>query len=284
MEFLNEYQKKLFPYAYNILGSVDDALDAVQDVMSKFEAIAQKGFQNEIGYLIRSVVNTAINIKQRNQRLRHGVWLPEPISTDRADKNIEREEIIGYSMMVLLEHLNPKERAVFILKETFDYAHEEIADVLSITVNNSRKLLSRAKSTLQTHNLQRSPTEYSFNNSIDLQEYIDIIKVGDVKALESKLNKDIVLIADGGKNVSVVRQFTSGIENVIKLITHLYDTYHKNYSYKTGIVNHQSAILFYQRQLLVNCQVFEVNGDQITGIYSIVDPAKLKKLAATFPG
>ena len=52
MQLLNEYQKRLFPYAYNILGSVDDSLDAVQDVMSKYESIAKKEFQNEVGYCL----------------------------------------------------------------------------------------------------------------------------------------------------------------------------------------------------------------------------------------
>ena len=72
-------------------------------------------------------------------------WLPEPIATEEADKAVRLNDIAAYSLLILLEKLNPKERAVFILKEGFDYAHEEIADVLSTTVESSRQLLSRAK-------------------------------------------------------------------------------------------------------------------------------------------
>ncbi|QNK63934.1 hypothetical protein H7F33_05425 [Pedobacter sp. PAMC26386] len=66
---MNDYPKVLFPYAYNILGSYDDAKDAVQDVLVKFISEARTGIENEKGYLIRNVVNRAINLKIRNKKL-----------------------------------------------------------------------------------------------------------------------------------------------------------------------------------------------------------------------
>lgn len=136
---MTDYQSKLLPYAYNILGSVDDALDVIQDVMVKRLSGVGAALENESAYLIKSVINRAINLKNRNKRIRgEKMWLPEPVATESADAGIKKKEIISYSMLVLLEHLNAKERGVFILKEAFDYAHEEIAETLSITVENSR--------------------------------------------------------------------------------------------------------------------------------------------------
>ena len=143
---MEDYQKVLFPYAYNILGSTNDSLDAIQEVMTNYHAAKKDNIENEKNYLIKSVINQAINIRNKRKRLSSGdVWLPAPFATDRADKDIELEEVASYSMLVLLEQLNSRERAAFILKEAFEYSHEEVSEFLSTTVENSRKILSRAK-------------------------------------------------------------------------------------------------------------------------------------------
>lgn len=155
---VKDYQTILFPYAYNILGAVEDAKDAIQDVLYNYLAASREHIDNEKNYLIKSVINQALNIKQKKKQVKLGdVWLPEPVATDSVDTNINLDDVASYSMLVLLEQLNPKERAVFILKESFGYSHEEIAEVLTITVEGSRKLLSRARTRL---NESRQPARY----------------------------------------------------------------------------------------------------------------------------
>jgi len=155
---LKNYQNKLFPYAYNITGSSEDAKDAIQDVLIKHFSSKNKNIENETGYLIRAVVNQSINIKKRRDKINlDKIWLPEPISTEKADDNINREEIISYSILVLLEKLTPKERAVFILKKAFDYSHKDIAETVDLTTENSRKLLNRAKTKLALSRIETIP-------------------------------------------------------------------------------------------------------------------------------
>jgi RNA polymerase sigma factor (sigma-70 family) len=277
MDIYQNYQNKLFPYAYNILGSSDDAMDAIQDVVAKFLLNPDKNIENKNAYLIRSVINQSINIKKRNQKnIGNSMWLPEPVSTEKADSNIERKEIISYSMLLLLEKLNPKERAVFILKEAFDYSHQEIADVLSFSIENSRKLLSRAKKLLEESNLASTP---SLSVSSDLlHKYINIIKNGDVSALEQMLSADIRVKADGGGKIKVVSELTIGIKAAIDLILYVYQTYQKSFTVEFSMLNHQPALLFYNDGKLINCQIFELekHNDKIRKIYSVVDPGKLK--------
>lgn len=274
MDLYNQYQKKLFPYAYNILGSTDDAMDAIQDVITKYVSTSKHGIENEIGYLIKGVINQSINIKKRNQKINeHSIWLPEPITTDQADSNIQREEIISYSMLVLLENLNPKERAVFILKEAFDYTHQEIAEALSVSVENSRKLLSRANKILIDFNKTPNPS----GSEEILQDYIKHIKEGNVRELEKLLANDVRVQTDGGK-VSIASELVTGIKATIDLMLYVYDTYQKSFVIVSSTVNHQPALLFYKDRVLVNCQVFDIEKDssKIRNIYSIVDPEKLK--------
>lgn len=277
MEISNNYLAKLFPYAYNILGSAADAMDAVQDVMTKYVSVPRSEMDNETGYLVKGVINQSINIKKRNKRSAgDALWLPEPIATENADQTINRNEIISYSMLVLLEYLDPKERAVFILKEAFDYSHEEIAGILSFSVENSRKILSRAKNTLKGRQENFKPS--SARNTEILRDYIETIRNGDTKALEEILAKDISVKTDGGANIKIVGELVVGQQPVIDLMLYVYKNYQQSLSIKISVVNHQPALLFYNDDLLVNCQVFDFENDSVKGIYSIVDPEKLKNI------
>ena len=275
MDIPDNYLKTLFPYAYNILGSADDAIDVIQDVMLKHVSHRKEDLENEKGYLIKSVVNQSINLKKRNRRaVGERVWLPEPV--EMADSNIKKEEILSYSMLVLLEKLNPKERAVFILKEAFDYSHQEIADALSFSIENSRKLLSRAKSVLKESNghLNRAsnhPEEY-------LKNYIRTIKNGDIESLIELLSAEIIVKTDGGVKIKIVQELTVGISNTAELMLYVYRTYQQSLSVSYTEVNHQPALLFYDGKTLVNCQVFEIEDLKIKRIYSVVDPDKLNRL------
>ncbi|WP_298502394.1 sigma-70 family RNA polymerase sigma factor [uncultured Maribacter sp.] len=274
---MNNYQEKLFPYAYNILGTVDNAKDIVQEVIYKHIAHNNKEVKNETGYLVKSVINAAINLKKRNQKIRNtGMWLPEPIATETSDNGIDSKEIISYSMLVLLEKLSAKERAVFILKNGFDYSHKEISEVIDSTVENSRKLLSRAKAKIVEHKPRVNKTP--LQNILPIENYIQVIKNGDVTALEMLLSKDILLAADGGRNIKVVRELTTGITATSKLLIYVYRAFLTGLKFKISSVNHQPAVLFYQKDSLYNCQVLELEKMKIKSIYSIVDPKKLKSL------
>jgi RNA polymerase sigma-70 factor (ECF subfamily) len=191
MDIPQNYQKKLLPYAYNILGSVDDALDVIQDVVVSFLENDLNDINNHSAYLIKSVVNKSINLKKRSQKTTYDLTrLPEPVAAENADNAINAKEIISYSMLVLMKYLNPKERAVFILKTAFDYSHQEIAKLFSFSVDNSKQLLSRAKRVLKDQGFGftlKSP----FSN-VFLSRYISIIKNGDVKKLEELLTETIL--------------------------------------------------------------------------------------------
>ncbi|WP_299431207.1 sigma-70 family RNA polymerase sigma factor [uncultured Maribacter sp.] len=275
---MKNYHDILFPFAYNILGSSEDAKDTIQDILIKYLLIDKKHIENEIGYLIKSVINQSINLKKKKKAISlNNLWLPEPLSTENADDKINYNEILSYSMLTLLEKLTAKERAVFILKVAFEYSHKEIAETIGFTIENSRKLLSRAKIKLNTsktknNNIQKNETQ-------KLKQYIEAMQNGNMSALEKLLSKDILFAADGGKNIKVVRELTSGIKSTSKLLLYVYKAFLTGLEIKNTIINHQPAILFYQNDDLKNCQIFEIEKNKIVNIYSIVDPNKLKSLS-----
>lgn len=278
MDDLNTLNKKLFPYAYNILGNIDDCQDVIQDVLIKFNEKEVSSISNQNAYLIKSVINQAINLKKKNDRERQQkIVLPEPIVTNQGESKIELDEILNYSMFVLLDTLNTKERAVFLLKEAFDYEHDEIAEILEVSVENSRQILTRAKKKLKL----RKP-EIATSSAKDrkyLEKYVSAIRKGDVKTLEQMLSDEVQVLADAGNKLQVIAELTSGIDNTIKLMTYVYENHQKDLEIKIEEINHQSALLFYRGTTLINCQIFELNPyGKITSIFSVVDPEKLMKI------
>jgi RNA polymerase sigma factor (sigma-70 family) len=274
---MDALQQSLTAYAYNILGSYEDAKDVVQDVLLERMKRLDSTVENEKAYLTRSVINRAINAKNRQQKVLTGYpgnWLPEPVATEGADHNLHQKDILSYSLMVLLEKLDARQRAVFILKEAFDYDHEEIADVLDISTENSRKILSRARLALKTDHINevnKAPADF-------LTKYIDIIHSGDTKKLEQLLNDDIIVVSDGGGKASAALHPQIGKEKALPFLSGIYRKFYSDKRIEQGYINHHPALFFYKDGQLVNCHVFELQDEKIQHIYIVRNPDKLRPL------
>lgn len=267
----------LITYAYNILGSYEDAKDIVQDAYLRFMQIGNEQLENKRSYLVRIVINLSINLKNRQKKLVAGYpgeWLPEPVATEKADTLLNSKDVLSYSLMVLLEKLNAKQRAVFILKEAFDYEHEEIAEVLEINVENSRKLLSRAKNLLQTDkpvSANKIPIDY-FN------KYLQIIQEGDTLQLEQLLQEDVLMVSDGGGKAAAAINPIVGRKDVVAMLQALAKKYYFDALAEKRWINHQPALFYYKECVLVTCMVFSFENDGLANLYVVRNPDKLRSL------
>lgn len=258
---------------------MEDAKDVVQDAFLKFQLAPNKEMINDQkAYLVRAVINLSINLKNKLQKTVSdypGRWLPEPVETNTVDQRIERKEILSYSLMVLLEKLNAKQRAVFILKEAFDYEHEEIAEVLDISVDNSRQILNRAKKQLQ----RVTPPVDSCINSDQLDKYLDIIQKGDIRRLEEMLNEDIVVVSDGGGKVAAFMNPIIGKHDVVAVLNGVYKKFYSKVRIEKTEVNHAPALLYFDETgNLLNCQIFLFENESLQHIFFIRNPDKLQGL------
>lgn len=273
---MEHLHKKLLTYAYNITGCYEDAKDMVQDTLEKYIAIDKTGIGNESNYLVKAVINTAINFKNRQKRQKgYGIWLPEPIATEHADTRLLREQTAGYSLLVLMERLNARERAVFILKEGLDYKHEEIAELLDISPENSRQLLTRSRKALKNQSFQpatSTPPQL-------LEQYIHSLTEADIEGLQQLLIDDIRLMADGGQKVKVIRDMVIGKAATASLLQYVYALFLHHTQYVCTTVNHQPAVCFYKNDKIYACQIMELDPTgKICNIYSVIDPEKLRLL------
>jgi len=275
---MQENYSRLLTYAYNITGSYEDSQDLVQDVIEKYISLDKSGIRNEVNFLIKSTINHAINFKNRHSKKKiYGEWLPEPLSFDNAENKLIKEQTARYTLLVLLEKLNAKERAVYILKEAFDYSHQEIAETLDISIDNSRQLLSRAGKQLQ--DIKYAPDTANSTDTDILHKYQTALSEGNISRIEELLIDDIRLSADGGKRIRVIKAVETGRMATASLLAYVQQQFLSGKPFTFNVFNHQPALCFWQGDRIYNCHILDINEHGlIREIYSIVDPEKLKRI------
>jgi RNA polymerase sigma-70 factor (ECF subfamily) len=198
-------REHLFAIAYRMLGSVGDAEDIVQEAYLRYRGAAPESIKSHKAFLTTVVTRLCLNQLQsaRAQRETYiGPWLPEPLVTAEEEdppSEAERHESISMAFLVLLERLTPAERAVFLLREVFDYSYPEIAQILGKHEAACRQLLSRAKKLLVAERPRFIPSEKQ-HHAI-LQGFLQAVGSGDLESLIALLSDDVTLYADGGGKV-----------------------------------------------------------------------------------
>lgn len=271
-------RSSLLQKAYYITGSFIEAEDIVQEAYLKWVTMDTQSVENPGAYLTRMVVHLAINWKKKLTLRRaayYGEWLPEPVATERADGIIDSEEKITYSLLVILERLNAKERAVFILKEAFDYDHSEIANLLTITPTYSRKLLSRAKRRIDTVHSASIPHDEQLTF---LNRFRRIIQSGDMAQLETLLREDIVAVSDGGGKASAGKHPVTGRHRVARMLLGLYRKFYRDVVVTQTFVGGQMALLYWNNGAIRSCQIFALNDGRLQQVYLVRNPDKLASL------
>jgi RNA polymerase sigma factor (sigma-70 family) len=153
VEQFEELRPRAFAIAYRMLGSVSEAEDVVQEAYLRLHRAEREGERIESPRAYLSTVVTRLAIDQlRSARARRetyvGEWLPEPLLADpEADpaRQAEVADTLSLAFLVLLESLSPEQRAVFLLREVFDYPYDRIAEIVGKSEANVRQLAVRAR-------------------------------------------------------------------------------------------------------------------------------------------
>ncbi len=149
----------MFSIAYRMTGSVAEAEDLVQEAFFRLERARQSGVvvESPKAYLAAATTRLAID-HMRSARVRResyvGTWLPEPVVADlheSPEQMAELSDSLSMAFLVLLESLSPVERAVFLLREVFDYPYEEIAQIVDKSEANCRQIFGRARQHMAAH-------------------------------------------------------------------------------------------------------------------------------------
>ena len=184
-------RRRLFSIAYRMLGSAAEAEDVVQDVWVRWQTTDRSPVRDAAAFLVTMTTRMAINVMQSARSRREtyvGPWLPEPVDTS-ADPGLgtERGEALELGVQVLLKKLSPTERAAYILREAFDYAYRDIANVLRLEEANARQVVTRARQRVGSD--RRMPASSTEPRRL-LDSFLAAAQHGDVAGLETLLASD----------------------------------------------------------------------------------------------
>lgn len=269
------YRPLMFSIAYRMLGSVMDAEDIVQEAYLRYRSAdhveAPKAFL--------TTVVTRLCLDQlksaRTQRESYiGPWLPEPLITTSMPTTSEYDSI-SMAFLVLLESLSPVERAVFLLREVFDYDYSEIARIVGKEETACRQAFHRAKVHVAEHRprFQASPAEHEQM----LQKFIEACTVGELDGLTSLLSNDVVLMSDGGGKASAATRPVRTPNHVARFLLGLLRQMPLTFSVEILQINGRAAVLVRDDQgnpFLI--QQFEMDAGKISAFYLIRNPDKLQ--------
>ncbi|MGH2676285.1 MAG: sigma-70 family RNA polymerase sigma factor, partial [Actinomycetota bacterium] len=200
-ELYEELRPLMFSIAYRMLGSASEAEDIVQEAFLRFHRESGRGtaIQSPKAYL--SAITTRLSIDHlRSARVRReryvGTWLPEPVLTDDVPQLAETADSLSMAFLVLLESLTPVERAVFLLREVFEYGYQEIATVVGKSEENCRQIAVRARRQVEA---KKPRFEASRKRREELaRRFFDAMGKGDTDGLVGLLAADVVAYGDGG--------------------------------------------------------------------------------------
>ena len=276
--FLLQHRPLIISIAYSILGSYTDAEDVAQDVTEKWLHLNTETIQDEKNYLIRLTINHCLNQKKQQQRLEYkGPWLPEPVQdkTLQLDQVLELRDLLNYELTTQLSRLSPYERAVFILKEAFDFPHQEIAQIIQKSPDNTRQLFSRAKSKVQQH---FSPSPISAEAQAKAYQFAQYIQQGDLEQLIRLFKEDITIYSDGGGKVTAALLPIVGAQKVAGFYLNIAQNISSTTQARFEEVLGQPAIILSENNQIWSVVIFTLEADKISTIYSILNPEKLKSL------
>ncbi|MFG2941722.1 RNA polymerase sigma-70 factor [Streptomyces sp. NPDC048282] len=241
-EEFQDLRPLLFSIAYRILGSVSEAEDAVQETWLRFEASPTE-VRSPKAFLSAAVTRISIDVL-RSARVRReayvGPWFPEPLLADPyedPERSAELADSLSMAALLLLERLSPLERAVFVLREVFDFGFPEVAAAVGRSEPACRQLATRAR----RHMAEGRPRFEADRRQRDelAARFFEALHEGDVAALQDLLAADVSLVGDGGGKAPQLARAVAGAQNVARLL---------------------AAVFPVLARVQVTCEPHEVNG------------------------
>ncbi|MGW1024798.1 RNA polymerase sigma factor SigJ [Streptomyces sp. NPDC002577] len=291
-QVLNDHRELLFSIVYNMLGSVADTEDVLQETWLSWTARKQapsaERIDNPRAYLVRIAVNRALAHQATISRRREtyvGPWLPEPLvspltdtpAPDDAADTAVRAESVSMALLVVLETLTPLERGVFVLHEVFGYAHTEIAEILDRSPSAIRQLAHRAREHVHARRPRYEPDPHVRQQVTE--RFLAAALGGDLDALLQILAPEVTLWGDGGGKGHAPGgpRPIHGRDKVARLFAAVAPSSGKGLDIAYRSVNGGPSALLFAGETLHSVLVLDLtpDGSQVSGIYVVANPDKL---------
>jgi RNA polymerase sigma-70 factor (TIGR02957 family) len=288
-ELYEELRPGAFAIAYRMLGSASEAEDLVQEGLLRLHRALEEGERLESPKAYLSTVVTRLAIDElRSARVRRetyfGEWLPEPLLTSSEDglaRHAEIADSLSLAFLVVLEGLSPEQRAVFLLRDVFDYPYERIAPIVGKSEAATRQIATRAR----RHVDERRPRyEASERRREELAErFFAAAREGELETLESLLAEDVALHGDGdgGGRAPALARALYGRRRVAQTLAGWIELGRRSggIEFRRAEVNGQpGAVITDTDGGLIGVWSLGIAEDRVQSIRSVVNPDKLAHL------
>ncbi|WP_447040939.1 RNA polymerase sigma-70 factor [Streptomyces sp. DSM 118878] len=274
------HRNLLFTVAYEILGSAADAEDVLQEAWLRWTAVDPATVRKERAYLVQIVTRQALDRMRalgRRKEAYVGPWLPEPLLTapDVAE-DVELADSISMAMLLVLETLTPVERAVFVLREVFDLAYDEIAEAVGKSPAAVRQLAYRARA----HVAARRPrgTASPAQTRAALHAFQQAVETGELQSLLDILAPDVVALSDGGGVRHALLRPIVGADKVARLLAGGWWRRDAARSLEPVQINGGPALLVRVEGQVDGVVAVRVEDGWVTGAYHVRNPDKLSRV------
>ena len=277
------HRAHLFAIAYRMLGTVSDAEDTLQDAFLRWQTAQARETISAPRAMLTTIVTRLCLDKLKSAQMRRetyiGPWLPEPLLTqpDTTSERAEMRESISLAFLTLMERLTPAERAVFLLREVFDYDYAEIAAFVGKSEPACRQIFSRAQKYVRANRprLPASPAEHS----AVLNAFLAALASGDLGGLTAMLHESVTMVGDGGGKAYASKVPQVGIDKVTALLLGLRKlmlSQSPPLLPEIARVNGWDALVLRDAAGHVNTvMTIETDGRAIYAIRSVINPDKL---------
>lgn len=302
LKIFGEYRGLLFGIAYRMLGSVMDAEDILQDSYLAWSKTQPEDIQTPAAFL-RTLVTRRCLDYLKSARVRReayiGPWLPDPLRTGEGGRdfaidpiaeaadlsqdvagNYEREELLRESLstafLILLESLNPVERAVYLLREVFDVEFAEIAGIVEKSPDNCRQILHRARAAVDARRKRFAPPSRE-DAARMLEQFLQAVRSGDILQFAGVLADDVRLYADGGGVVTAAMNIIYGREKVAKFQLGVMKFIPPDVRIEAASLNTGPGVVLYTPDGVYSAMSVDFAPDgRIQNVYTMRNPEKLR--------
>ncbi|MED7931896.1 RNA polymerase sigma factor SigJ [Nonomuraea sp. LP-02] len=273
----------LFTIVYEILGSVTESDDVLQESYLRWAEVELATVRDTKSYLARLVTRQALNALRASTRRREeyiGSWLPEPLLLENdASADVLLAESVSMAMLVLLETLTPDERAVFVLREVFGFEYHDIATAVGKSVVTVRQVAHRAREHVRARRRRFEPVDAATSARIT-ERFMTAAATGDLEGLMSLLAPDVTWTADSGGKVTAARRPVVGAERVAAVLMNLFRL-KRLADLRVEMVNcNNTPAVVLSGERLEGVFLIEIADGKITNFYAIRNPDKLLAVAA----
>jgi RNA polymerase sigma-70 factor (ECF subfamily) len=276
-----ELRPLMLSIAYRMVGSFSEAEDIVQEAFLRLHEAAD--VESPRAWL--STVVTRLSIDHlRSARVRReeypGPWLPEPVLADPAPDAAIAAESLSMAVLVLLESLTPVERAVFVLREAFDYGYDEIADIVGKSQDNVRQLAVRARRHVDEGRPRFEPSQEQRDELA--RRFVAALHEGETEPLVALLAEDAAFYGDGGGKASAVPELHGRDRLAAVLAGFGRVGVRRRVTLQLTELNGQPGVLAFEPDgTLVAAWALQISDGAIQAIHGVVNPDKLVHISRT---